>query len=241
MNTTVLFWILRVSSLSVIPKIPYNAAYRAQISNNVAVDAYVLYAWQCLCERLTEKVPIDRILDKDLLRDKLPEVKSLMFVEPNAMREQLKKIFAECGIEFCIVKHFRGAPVQGFIKRTERGQLILCMTIRQSRVDIFWFTLFHEIAHVYTYSVLCSRSPFKNINAGDFSFVDGGKTFRSIGGFDNVKILVRDKGSVKAPEFSHTAGRVYAIVQDGKLKHLAYYDENNKQAVFPYLKKKKLW
>ena len=78
--------------------IPYNAAYRAQISNNVAVDAYVLYAWQCLCERLTEKVPIDSTLDKDLLRDKLSEIKSLMFDEPNVMRELLTKIFSECGI-----------------------------------------------------------------------------------------------------------------------------------------------
>ena len=140
--------LLRGSSLSVIPKISYNAAYRAQISKNVAVDAYVLYAWQCLCERLAEKVPIDSTLDKSLLREKLSEIKSLMFVEPNAMQEQLTKIFAECGIVFCIVKHFRGAPVQGFIKHTERGQLILCMTIRQARADIFWFTLFHEIAHV---------------------------------------------------------------------------------------------
>ena len=76
-----------------------------------------------------------------------------------------------------------------------------------------------------------SRSSFKNVHSGDFTFVDGGKTFRSIGGFDNVKILVRDSGSVKAPEFSHTAGRIYAIVQNGTLKHLAYYDENHKQAV----------
>lgn len=36
---------------------------------------------------------------------------------------------------------------------------------------------------------------------------------------------------VAAAEFSHTAGKIYAIVQDGKLKHLAYYDENHKQAV----------
>ena len=76
-----------------------------------------------------------------------------------------------------------------------------------------------------------SRSSFKNVHAGDFSFVDGGKTFRSIGGFDNVKILVRDSGSVKAPEYSHTANRIYAIVQDGGLKHLAYYDEKHRQAV----------
>ena len=41
-----------------------------------------------------------------------------------------------------------------------------------------------------------SRSSFKNVHSGDFSFVDGGKTFRSIGGFDNVKILVRDKQAI---------------------------------------------
>ena len=34
------------------------------------------------------------------MRNKLSEIKSLMFVEPNAMREQLKEIFAECGIGF---------------------------------------------------------------------------------------------------------------------------------------------
>lgn len=47
---------------------------------------------------------------------------------------------------FCRMRHC--VLHKGFIKHTERGQLILCMTIRQSRVDIFWFTLFHEIAHV---------------------------------------------------------------------------------------------
>lgn len=140
--------ILRVSSLSVIPKISYNAAYRAQLSSNVLVNVYVLYAWQYLCEWLTQKVAVDKVLDKDLLRDKLPEIKSLMFDEPNDMRARLKEIFAECGIAFEIVKHFRGAPVQGFIKRVDGGHLILCMTIRKSRADIFWFTLLHEIAHI---------------------------------------------------------------------------------------------
>lgn len=47
----------------------------------------------------------------------------------------------------------------------------------------------------------------------------------------NVKVIVQDSNNVKAPEFSHTAGRIYAIVKDGQLKHLAYYDENHNQAV----------
>lgn len=32
-------------------------------------------------------------------------------------------------------------------------------------------------------------------------------------------------------EFSHTSERIYAIVKDGKLKHLAYYDKKHRQSV----------
>lgn len=50
-------------------------------------------------------------------------------------------------------------------------------------------------------------------------------------GDSNVKVIIQDSNAVKAPEFSHTPGRVYAVVKDGQLKHVAYYDENHKQAV----------
>ena len=42
--------ILRINSLTVIPQITYNAVYRAQISTNTAVDPYILFAWQRMCE-----------------------------------------------------------------------------------------------------------------------------------------------------------------------------------------------
>ena len=42
---------------------------------------------------------------------------------------------------------------------------------------------------------------------------------------------IQDSNNVKAPEHSHTAELVYAVVKDGVLKHLAYYDQNHKQEV----------
>ncbi len=63
------------------------------------------------------------------------------------MIKKLKEIFSECGIAFEVVRHFTGAPVQGFIQK-KNDKVILCMTIRQSFSDIFWFTLFHEIGHL---------------------------------------------------------------------------------------------
>lgn len=138
---------LKVSSLLYIPNISYNAAYRAQLSSNVNVDPYILYTWQMLCERLAQNINVYNPLDLELLQSKFDELKRLMFVDGD-ITERLQNIFAECGIAFCVVKHFRGAPVQGFIKRVDGEHLILCLTLRQSRADIFWFTLFHEVCHI---------------------------------------------------------------------------------------------
>lgn len=79
-----------------------------------------------------------------------------------------------------------------------------------------------------------SRGAFVDVNSGNFSFKEGGQHYKAIGILSdnpNVKVIVQDSSNVKAPEFSHTAGRIYAVVKDGELKHLAYYDENHKQAV----------
>ncbi len=79
-----------------------------------------------------------------------------------------------------------------------------------------------------------SRGAFVDVNMGNFTFENGGQNYFSIGELSsdpNVKVLIQNKGSVKAPEFSHTEGRVYAIVQDGQLKHLTYYDAEHKQHI----------
>ncbi len=140
--------LLGVSDLLAIPQITYNAAYRAQISNNVKVDPYVLFAWQRLCEKETEEILPEAELNIQLLKNKLREIKAQMFGAINEGISSLREIFAQCGVAFQVVKNFRGAPVQGFIKRLDNGKVILCLTIRGAREDTFWFTLFHEIGHL---------------------------------------------------------------------------------------------
>lgn len=140
--------LLNVSDLMLIPGITYNAAYRAQLSNNIKIDPYILFTWQRLCEKETELLPIQNKLDINLLTEHLQDIKSMMFGKITNGIHNLQKLFAECGIAFQVVKNFRGAPVQGFIKKTTEQRIILCLTIRRQRADIFWFTLFHEIAHI---------------------------------------------------------------------------------------------
>ncbi|MFL8713049.1 ImmA/IrrE family metallo-endopeptidase [Clostridioides sp. GD02377] len=138
--------LLGVGNLTFIPNIKYNAAFRAQLASNA--DVYVLFAWLRICELVTSDIEITQELNINKLKDKIPEIKKIMFYNGNRIQEELAKIFSECGIVFRIVKHFKGAPVQGFIKTDANGRIILCMTIRRSFADIFWFTLFHEIGHI---------------------------------------------------------------------------------------------
>lgn len=139
--------IFGISNLLDVPKISYAAAYRAQ-SKNANTDPYVLFAWQRMCELLIKNIDIADQVDVEKLKNKVPDIKQVMFMKANQIQEKLSNIFAECGIAFRIVPNFTGAPVQGFIKKADDGALILCMTLRQKFADIFWFTLFHEIAHI---------------------------------------------------------------------------------------------
>ena len=140
--------LLNISDLTLIPKITYNAAYRAQLSDNIRIEPHVLFAWQRLCEKKTENITLSNNLDINLLRLKLQDIKAMMFGDINTGIRKLQDLFAECGIKFQVVKNFRGAPVQGFIKKISDEKIILCLTIRRKRADTFWFTLFHEIAHL---------------------------------------------------------------------------------------------
>lgn len=77
-----------------------------------------------------------------------------------------------------------------------------------------------------------SRGAF--IDYVNFEFTEGGQQYYKIGTLSsnpNVVVVYQNATRVKAPLFSHTPGRVYAIAKEGELKHLAYFDEKHDQAV----------
>lgn len=74
-----------------------------------------------------------------------------------------------------------------------------------------------------------SRGAFVSVKTGNFTFREDGRLYKSVGSVGGIKILIQTEGSVKAPEYSHSANRMYAIVQKGAVKHLVYYDAQHKQ------------
>lgn len=155
---------LNVSNLTAIPTLVSSGAFRAQTS--VAVDEYALFAWQRICEVLAEKIVVkekDLISQKKQVLNSIPDIKSLMFKAPKEFIPQLQKLFSKNGIAFCTVPFFKGVPVQGFIKHTSSNKLIICMTFRQRKADIFWFSLFHELGHLMNGDAKKKFIDFENV------------------------------------------------------------------------------
>ena len=76
-----------------------------------------------------------------------------------------------------------------------------------------------------------SRGAFVSTKLGNFTFREGKRIYKSVGTVSGIKVLIQTKGSIKAPEFSHSPNRIYAILQNGMVKHLAFYDASHKQKI----------
>lgn len=143
---------LRIYNLGELSKVSYGASYRAQVRKSIKVNPNIVAAWQRVCEETSQKAieKANSPLDINLLKSKLPEIKQFMVNE--SLSESfvpLQALLAECGIAFNIVKHFRGAPVQGCIRMIDTNKLLLCLTLRGAYADRFWFTFYHELGHIF--------------------------------------------------------------------------------------------
>ena len=57
-------------------------------------------------------------------------------------------ILSEAGIRFVIVEHLPKTRIDGACFWLEDGSPVIAMSMRYERIDHFWHTLFHELAHV---------------------------------------------------------------------------------------------
>jgi HTH-type transcriptional regulator/antitoxin HigA len=111
-------------------------------------DENLLAIWQAraraqaeyLC--LAEERPAFTALTKDHLRQL-----AILSVDPQVVR-QLPSILAELGIILVYVCALPGMSTDGAVFHLSTGHPVIAMSLRFPRLDYFWFTLLHELAHL---------------------------------------------------------------------------------------------
>ena len=119
-----------------------------RMSEKTAVDFDILGAWLCLCKNRASEKKLDSDFKLENIDDLIIRIKKIMLGSTCDLQKTLTVLFAQFGVDFSIVKNFRGAPVHGYIARKEGETYQMVLTLRGAYADIFWFSLFHELGHI---------------------------------------------------------------------------------------------
>lgn len=138
--------VLQISNITNLKEMIPTCAFR--MAGNAAVNPNVLGAWIRLCQLAGNDKTISAKFEKKYTNDLIQEIKSIMCCKNAELQRDLKNVMEKYGIDFSVVKNFRGAPVHGYISQKNDGIYQMVLTIRGAFADIFWFSLFHEIGHI---------------------------------------------------------------------------------------------
>lgn len=138
--------VLQISNITNLKEMIPTGAFR--MAGNAAVNPNVLGAWIRLCQLAGNDKTISAKFEKKYTNDLIQEIKSIMCCKNAELQRALKNVMEKYGIDFSVVKNFRGAPVHGYISQKNDGIYQMVLTIRGAFADIFWFSLFHEIGHI---------------------------------------------------------------------------------------------
>lgn len=76
-----------------------------------------------------------------------PEFRKMTVLKPEEFCPQIKKCLADCGIALVFLPHLKGSFLQG-ASFMDGSKIVVGLTARGKDADKFWFSLFHEIAHI---------------------------------------------------------------------------------------------
>ena len=142
---------------------PYtvSALYRKQNNCTLQANEPSLLAWQARVLQIANHELNGLALPEFKGDDRWIKYLASVTTEPNGPMK-VKELLREQGILFVIEPHLPQTYLDGATLQTHDGVPIIALTLRRDRLDYFWFTLLHELGHVY-------RHLFSRLNNG---FID---------------------------------------------------------------------
>lgn len=77
----------------------------------------------------------------------IPEIRKMTVLKPKDFCPQIKKRLEDCGIALVFLPHLKGSFLQG-ASFMDGNKIVVGLTARGKDADKFWFSLFHELAHI---------------------------------------------------------------------------------------------
>ncbi|MEN6641743.1 MAG: ImmA/IrrE family metallo-endopeptidase [Armatimonadia bacterium] len=112
---------------------------------------YALAAWLRMGELAAERIETAPF-DEQALKRSLPLLRELTCEESASFQYRLRDLLAACGVAFCLVPHLSRTYAHGAALWVRPDKAIVELSIRGAYLDVFWFSLFHELGHLLLHS-----------------------------------------------------------------------------------------
>lgn len=107
---------------------------------------FALLAWVQEAKRKARDIETLPINMKGLMNI-IPEIREMTVLKPKEFCSKLMKMLSECGIALVFLPYLKGSLSQG-ASFMDGNKIVVELTTRDKDADEFWFSLFHELAHI---------------------------------------------------------------------------------------------
>lgn len=117
----------------------------ARKSSSYAETTPAQWAWLFRVKQLGAKIQVKSFSDGEM--DRLfKELRRLVVSEQEA--RHVPHLLAEFGIRFVVVEHLPRSRIDGVAMWLDEKSPLVAVSMRYDRIDAFWHTLAHELAHI---------------------------------------------------------------------------------------------
>jgi HTH-type transcriptional regulator / antitoxin HigA len=140
-------------------------------SSEGEVDQNALRAWQAQVLTLANQLPIPEFAPNSFGPEQINQVAHLSAYTTGPLKA--REYLASLGVALITLQHLPHTYLDGACFLSPKGRPVIGMTLRHDRQDNFWFTLIHELAHVYLHLLRGDNSVFIDNTEQTDLHVDG--------------------------------------------------------------------
>lgn len=103
--------------------------------------------WLRLAEREAEKIETEKF-DRHVYKRILPEIRELTIKTPDKFYPEMVELCCSAGVALVLVPELKGTHISGAACWLSQHKAMIAVSLRYKTNDHFWFTFFHEAAHI---------------------------------------------------------------------------------------------
>lgn len=138
----------KVADLRIMLQPDFLVSFRLSPSCNSDKNIINSRAWVQTAINISKSIKT-KPYNAEKLKGYLLELRNMTIKNPDEFLPRMREIFAECGVAFVLLPHLKNSGVNGAVKWISEDRVVLAMNNRGLDADKFWFSLFHEIKHVF--------------------------------------------------------------------------------------------